>query len=659
MQQHRYEKIRFLRGGGMGEVWLGLDHHTNREVALKFIKLERLQEDEQALKRFSREIDIALKLDHPHILPALDKGYMFHKGQQMIYLVSEYMPAGSLDKYMQTTPPYMHWTLEQTVDAIMQAAQGLDYLHNFRSDRKIVHQDVKENNFLLKSIVPDSKRIVYLLLCDFGISRWLFSEKDNTTNPLGTPGFISPEQYKGAITPAADQYALAKLACLLLTGRMPVFDNSRTLTSEHNRMMESQRPSVLSKSRELSSEVDDVILRALLRDPEQRYPSVGAFAEALERAIKRQISHRTSSGKQFVSGRSNPNSVFEMAAIPRIDFDAHKMGDIPSPSEQMPAPRLATKRALFPRQSLDTTLHMHLELPARPRSIRWSPDGAAIACTFYDRTPPIIYSSNTGREIARDGEPGQLCNWSPDGHTLAVAAQGRLEGYYELRFWNRDAPVAEWRAAISFGKRVIHDLDWSCHDQVVVWAHDQIEIYKLPKHLSSLSRLPEPEYVVMQGVQPKATGVLCWSLDGRMLAIGTNTGSLICWNADKAIVLPQWDISTSGQSIDSLVWAKDSTTLVIGFNNKRVVMWNVYEQRLVNEWRNLPLVPHMLSISPANLVSVASLRPRIITGKLDAPEPTHVHFGQEFCLWSPTRSQFVTVDTQQEAMLAFWNVTAK
>ena len=659
MQQSRYEKISPLKeGGGMGDVWLALDRHTNRHVALKFIKLERLEEDEQALKRFEREIDIALKLDeNKHVLPALDRGYMLHEGQQMMFLVSKYMPDGSLHNYMKKTQPHKHWTLEQTMDAIKQAAQGLDYLHTFRSDRIIVHQDVKPGNFLLKAIVPDSKRIVHLLLCDFGIARWLFSEIDITTNPIGTPGYISPEQYMGIITPAADQYALAKMACLLLTGKIPEFDNARTHINEHDRIMAAQRPSLLSQRRELLPEIDNVLLRALLLEPEQRYPSVLAFAKALERAIRQQIKYEES--HQFVSGRANPSSVFEVVDIPRIEVNIPERANIRSSSDQAskPVDRSQSKRAHFPRQSLQSSLHMYLELPGRPRTIRWSYDGKAIACTFYDRTPPILYESESGREIARDREPGQACCWSPNGRIVAIAAEGRLEGYHELRFWNREASAAEWRAAIPFGSRVIHDFDWSIYGHLAIWVNNEIELYILPKNLSSVGKISEPQFTIMQGVQPKNSGVLRWSPNGRMLAIGTNTGSLICWNAEKTLALPQWDISTSGRSIDSLVWTKDSTSLVIGFNSKRVVMWNVHEQRIVNEWRNLPLVPHMLSVSVANLVSVASHRSKVIVGDLDAPEPTHVHAGQEFCIWSPTRSQFVTLDTQKEATLAFWNVT--
>src|SRR5690242_4038680 len=147
----------------MSVVWLALDTSTQNRVALKI--MTRMTEDDQrnqkARQRFQREIDIARRLQHPHILPILDYGSMQYENRDVPYLVSSYVSTGSLALLIQRQSPWLYWSLLQTADVIMQAAESLSYLHS--QHPPIVHEDVKPGNFLC-DLVERPERVVYLYL---------------------------------------------------------------------------------------------------------------------------------------------------------------------------------------------------------------------------------------------------------------------------------------------------------------------------------------------------------------------------------------------------------------------------------------------------------------------------------------------------------------
>ena len=277
-----YELIRPLGGGGFGDVWLARHNQRGDTVALKIMRVPAdVQNDLKARERFMREIEIARLLNHPHILPMLGYGHVLYNGQSSPYLVSPYMPDGSLSELMSKKKmlPWEHWTLAQTADAIFQVAEALEYMHS--REPRIVHQDVKPGNFLLR-LERKPERVAHLYLCDFGISRWQRGDFDITTDLVGTQRYMSPERlYDGKITWTADLYALAVMAHLLLVGHMPSYRSDGSLRP--------QPPSLFNPGRVPFREIDEVIVRALDPDPLRRYPSVLAFALALRQAIAGEV----------------------------------------------------------------------------------------------------------------------------------------------------------------------------------------------------------------------------------------------------------------------------------------------------------------------------------------------------------------------------------
>lgn len=280
--------LRRIGGGGMGDVYLAEQAPLGRRVAVKVIRVEggpvmTDEARERAARHFAREARTIAALDHPHILPLYDHGEQdgFH------YLVTLYIEDGSLaDLLAPGAPNRLTLPLAPALVAqiIAQAASALQYAH----DQGIIHRDIKPHNILIKrqdpgTGTPDTSPTaqVHVYLTDFGVARFL-NEVSTRTGVAGTPQYSAPEQFKGAPVPATDQYALACVAYLLLTGRSPFEGAIVELYHQHLNVPPDPPSQHLAT---LPREVDGVLLRALAKEPEARFPAISAFASALSGAL--------------------------------------------------------------------------------------------------------------------------------------------------------------------------------------------------------------------------------------------------------------------------------------------------------------------------------------------------------------------------------------
>jgi serine/threonine protein kinase len=658
--EERFGFVRSIQGGGMGKIILARDRYNgNASVVLKFMKTQHVghnPEDqakfEKALERFKREIRIAMELRHPHILQSLGYGYMGQNGYEELYLVFPYIAGGALSG-ITSNRKQLEWSLEETLDVILQVASGLDYMHTH--PKQIVHLDVKPGNVLLQS-TQSTKSFVNVLLCDFGIARWQFTSRDKTStaNAIGTEYYMAPEQYRGKLWPTADQFSLAVMACELLTGRRPIyhFDDPE----RHDEAMRQYRPSLLNRQRVWSSEIDDVLLKALMLDPHKRFPSVAEFAQALQQAVLRQITNQVSGAAIFIPISLN-------RAVDEEESQETIRSPMPDQQEGIVKPVKPAHKVLPSLQVQPILKKEHL--PGRPSSMCWSPDGQYIACTFYGTILPLIFKRSIGEqsEPIQGTSTGQAACWSPDGRILLVSGPGRVEGHSELCFWNRTVP-AEWPLTLSFPVRVIQEFDWSKYGQLAVWVGNQIYVYTMRSNQSLSDKQLIHHSVIAQGlVQGKNNAphsTMRWSPDGSTLAIGTSNGALLCWRADSETLLSQWDTSTSMQRITCLAWSPDSTCLAVAFSNRRVVMWSVYERRILAEWEPslLPAAPRLLSISHQGQIAVVcSNRTQLFFGTFGASDFFATYPGQWFATWSPTRTEFATLDAASVTTLAVYKAT--
>ncbi len=256
----RYQLGREIGAGGMGVVYAAEDLRHRRSVAVKLIRPDVLSA--AVVERFQREIAMAAQLNHPHIVPLFDSGI---EGSTLFF-VMPLLEGETLRARLDRGPALSLAEVRRLAEHLSSALQ---YAH----DCGVVHRDVKPENILLTSGGA--------MLADFGIARDPQEGTGVTTTGgfIGSPRYSSPEQLKGdkTVGPASDQYALACLLFEALAGR-PTFEasNPADLVVAH---VTATPPKVRALRPDAPAEMESAILRALAKDPTQRFPSVAAFAE--------------------------------------------------------------------------------------------------------------------------------------------------------------------------------------------------------------------------------------------------------------------------------------------------------------------------------------------------------------------------------------------
>lgn len=283
LQLGHYRLLRLIGSGGMGEVYLAEDTRINRQLAVKVVRTEATPYPDanatrEVARLFQREMRAITMLDHPHILPLIDFGEESVNKIILTYMVMPFRQEGSLADWLQQRGSAELLSPQVVAHFIYQAADALQHAH----DSQLIHQDVKPSNFLIRSRTGNPGR-PDLLLADFGIVKFTTATATASQSIRGTPAYMAPEQWDGQPVPATDQYALAIMAYQLLTGRPPFQGGPGQVMRQHF-TAQPQPPSTLNPR--ISPAVDAVILRALEKKPEYRFPSIMTFAQAFQQALQ-------------------------------------------------------------------------------------------------------------------------------------------------------------------------------------------------------------------------------------------------------------------------------------------------------------------------------------------------------------------------------------
>lgn len=256
----RYEIQEVLGTGGMATVYRARDPMFEREVALKILKRELL-DDPLVRDRFERETKIVAKLEHAAIVPVHDVG---HDNDQLFY-VMRYMTGGSLSERIING----RMTSVDMAHIIHRIAAALDYAH----DKNIVHRDLKPGNILF-----DEYNNAYI--SDFGIAKFANSSVNLTSSGIiGTPTYMSPEQAQGdEVDGRSDIYSLGVILFEMLSGKTP-FEATTPLVMAMKHATE-PAPNILDVNPSLPHGVKSVLEKVLSKKPEQRYDTAIEFANA-------------------------------------------------------------------------------------------------------------------------------------------------------------------------------------------------------------------------------------------------------------------------------------------------------------------------------------------------------------------------------------------
>ncbi|GCE26700.1 hypothetical protein KDA_21840 [Dictyobacter alpinus] len=258
----QYTIKNLLGSGGMSEVYLAYDEVAQQHVAIKVMT----GYSTDYLERFRREAEAIDKLQHEHILPALD----YEEIEPWHYLMMEYAPGGTLRDLLDDGP----LTLEEVDLFLSQIASAVQHAH----DHGVLHRDIKPSNILLRNLK-------HVYLADFGLAKIMDAshELTRTGSLMGTPEYMAPDLADGPATVSSDVYSLGVLLYQMLTRRVP-FEGETPVSVFWKQLRDDpQPPSVYNRT--LTRAIDNVALKALAKDPQQRYASAAELYEAFHQAV--------------------------------------------------------------------------------------------------------------------------------------------------------------------------------------------------------------------------------------------------------------------------------------------------------------------------------------------------------------------------------------
>jgi len=267
----RYRLQNPLGSGSTGDVYQAEEVQNGRQVVLKVLRFELPPDTaDEAVQLFRREAAKIADLQHPHILPLLDFGDVVVDDTVLFYTVMHQHKGGTLDIWLQQRGSSAFLPPADVVMLLQPIADALGYAHK----QQVVHQAVRPTNLLVRqlgnSALPD------LLLTDFSFPSLLL------TFP-SPPSYVAPEQWTGTAVAATDQYSLAAIAYRLLTGNTPFQGTPEQIKQQH--LYVPPQPAS-ERLPQLHADIDTVLLIALAKKPQSRYPSITAFTNALQQATQ-------------------------------------------------------------------------------------------------------------------------------------------------------------------------------------------------------------------------------------------------------------------------------------------------------------------------------------------------------------------------------------
>jgi eukaryotic-like serine/threonine-protein kinase len=293
----RYRILRKLGSGGMANVYLAEDEDLGRRVAIKILN-ERYAHDDSFNERFRREAKSAAALSHPNIVSIYDRG----EADGTPYIAMEVIEGRSLKELILTRGPL---PIGQAIDYAKQILGALRFAHR----HGIIHRDIKPHNILLGS----ENR---LRVTDFGIARAGASQMTEVGSIMGTAQYLSPEQARGApVAAASDVYSLGIVLYEMLTGQVP-FTGDTAVEIAMKHLNEAPKPPSALRP-EVTRELDQVILRALAKTPEDRYQTADELQEDLDRVeAGLPLSRETATAATAVLSGLRPTQATQVLSAP-------------------------------------------------------------------------------------------------------------------------------------------------------------------------------------------------------------------------------------------------------------------------------------------------------------------------------------------------------
>jgi eukaryotic-like serine/threonine-protein kinase len=313
---NRYRIERRIGTGGMADVFLARDESLGRRVAIKILA-ERYAQDEAFVERFRREATAAAGLSHPNIVSVYDRG----QASGTSYIAMEYLNGPTLKDEITSRAPLPE---AEVVNWAVQALDALEFAHR----QGVVHRDIKPHNMIL----TDEGR---LKVTDFGIARAAnVAQMTEVGSIVGTAQYLSPEQARGLdVGPQSDLYSMGIVLYEMLTGELPFTGDSAVEIAM--KQVSDAPPSIRKQNRLVSEGLEQVVMRALSKDPALRHRSARQMADELRRVSRGgAVSSDTQMATRVLTG-----GAAAVAAYTGAQTSVLQPGGTQPPPEKPPGPR--------------------------------------------------------------------------------------------------------------------------------------------------------------------------------------------------------------------------------------------------------------------------------------------------------------------------------
>jgi serine/threonine protein kinase len=544
----QYMLLEQLGEGGMAKVYNALDERIEKNVAIKVI-LPNKRSSQVFLQQFDLEAKSLAKLTHTNIVKVLNYGT--DDGQP--YLVMEFVPGGTLKESVIGRLPW-----QKAAEILAPIARALDYVHN----SKIVHQDIKPSNIL----VDEEFRP---MLSDFGVVKLLEAkegENDAIGVGVGTPDYMSPEQGMGKnVDFRTDIYSLGVVFYELMTGEKPfIADTPMAVVIKH---VTDEFPLPRKIDQKIPQFVENAIMRAVQKDPDDRYTSMGQFADVLElialgeKAPRKKILSLTRKNKP-------QKKSFLLAGLPAIlilgivifffglNFDLFN--------------RLTGQSVRKPQTELVATPAISASILVNPSATISVSSTTEVAVTPMPQSDPELSATSTQVLVQNQDASVSL---------LGTPIPSNRSPFVEIARW---------------GIGGVNKVIWSPNgDMIALGTTSGIFLYDSQNN--SLKRFINPDFNVIS---------LAFNVDGSQILAGSPDGQLKAWYTDTGQLNHVYTKNNS--AVNSLSLSKNKKNIVVGYDNGDFIVHPIDQDRAIMTGSLYPSIRSVVSSADERFLYVSN-----------------------------------------------------